>query len=225
MQITLQSWNYNLNTIVDLCKVKSEKYIIYLPWMNFKFEEIDWLSNIFLDLWYNFVRFNFKYHQDWNSIDNFNLESDLEDIQSLINYLDLNWFNIKCIGVIAKSFWWVKWFLLNDSRIKVYWFIAPATFFWKHSNIDNIKTLKYWEIKNIKDVILDADILDNWNLPIIIIHWKNDNIVNIRNSKKIYNNIYWIKKIIIIEWMWHSYDNKFNEIINENLISFFKKYL
>lgn len=178
-----------------------------------------------LNNWYNFVRFNFKYHQDWNSIDNFNLESDLEDIQSLIKYLDLNWFYIKDIGIIGKSFWWVKWFLLNDSRIKVYWFISPATFFWEYSNIDNIKTLKYWEIKNIKDIMLDENILYKWRYPTIFIHWEMDEVINMSNSKCIFNNIKWEKEIYEIKWMKHNIDLIFHNIIWNKIILFFSKFI
>lgn len=224
MKFEFESNWFTLNWQVDFCDLEEDKYVLYIPGMNFALEDIDWLSTIITSYWYNFVRFWFRYHF-YNNINDCSISTDLEDIYNLFFYLDNFWYNIEKIGVIAKSLWGVKAFLLDDSRIKAYSFLAPAVFFEQGADKDKMKATNYGSIKNLDELILPLNIIENREYPTILFHGNNDEVVNISNSCYIYSKINYPKEFVSLSWMQHSIDEDNKENIGKKTALFFNKYL
>lgn len=224
MKITFDSGDYKLHGKIDISK-NSQKYVIYIPWMRFDINELNEVAQRFANKWYNFVRFNFRYHENGNVLDAFTLSSDLDDIHSLIKHLDTTWHTIKEIAIIAKSFGWVKWFLLNDSRIKAYSFLAPAAFFSAQWNIDKIKDIPYGKLESMQSIELSQEILHTRSAPILFIHGTDDWVIPLANSYSIYETIPCTKQIIEISWMGHSIPSEQWEKAWTTILEFFSDYV
>lgn len=223
---TFKSGNFELDYKIDIADNWSNKTVIYIPWMSFKINEVDRLSNSFVMSGYNFVRFNFRYHQKRRDLGNFSLKTDLEDLTHLFTTLKIIGVDLKNCWIIAKSFGWVKAFLLGRFEFKCYGFLAPATFFDSNSNIDLIRNIKYRDITKLQDIKLSTSILSNWNDPSIFIHGTSDSIIDIENSRFIYDYLSSSKEFYEIYGMWHSINEENFQIqITNYLVNFFKNNL
>lgn len=226
METTFFSWSHELNLIIDIWPKKTAPFIIYIPWMRYVIKEMDYLALAFNEAGFNFVRFDFPYHKEWISMDDFSLSDDISVVEDLMSELDRLFPRIAKIWIIAKSFWWVKWFLFEDERLFASAFIAPAAFFSEGWNISKISDIKYSQISNIRDINLDSKILEDIKVPVCVAHSKDDEVVPFSNSEEILERIKQDKEFLVFSDASHSFKSYANkEKLQKGLISFFEKNL
>lgn len=228
IDVVFESWEKYLHWIINLCEDPQAPFVIFLPWISWKAltQRFDYLAQAFIDWWLNFFRFNFGGYEEWCDINSSSLDSELNDLKSAVNYLALMGYNMVNYGILAKSLWWMKAFLNEDERMKCVWLLAPATFFDDNWNIDVMRTMEYWFIESVKNFIIDTKKLEDFHISTILIHWDTDDIVDIENSKKIYELLKWKKQFHKIPWANHSMERPLDkEKVLELCVPFFKENL
>lgn len=158
---------------------------------------------------YDYLNFSFKWN--WNSCLSFNemsLSSNINDIWDIIKHID----NDYSITFIASSFgasaliWFLNKKEILKSRIKKIILLAPVLKlqdklqdkFWKdfREKLKNNFSISFYHFKDKKNVFITNDFLSDLekydleksligmdSYKIIIIHWTQDNVISIDNSK------------------------------------------
>jgi hypothetical protein len=222
-------WSFHcLNYWIDTPKDPSNKTILYIPWVSFSIKETQSLSDTFVDSWYNFIRFSFPYNNKNVDVWKFNIKDDLSVIKEVLLDVQKRWIKINSLWIIAKSFGSIKVPLLKNIKIQCYWFISPVIYFSRKPTINLVKTSFYNDIKSFDEILFNDNILKKWSVPVILMHWLEDNVVSYSNSEFIYKNlkIWTPKEIYWIKWLAHSIKKEeTKDFINKKLLMFFRKYL
>lgn len=187
----------------------------------------DYLAEEFNRAGFNFVRFDFRGYAKGKSIDNSTVQEELEDIHTVLSFLESQKINLDHFGIVAKSFGGVKAFLLQDSRLSVLGLLAPAVYFSNIPTMDQLKNKPYKDITHLNDLQLDEKTLKTWSVPTLIVHGDQDKTVPLENSQKIVRSMTSKKDLKVIAGGGHSLDETEDQkkIVRNMLIDFFKNEL
>lgn len=217
-------WVY-LHWLINVCDDPQAPFVILVPWISWKAlsERFDYLAEWFNNSWLNFFRFNFTWYEEWVDFNLTNLDIELQDLKNAVNFLANSWYNMVNYGILWKSFWWLKALLNKDERMKCLGLLAPAVFVWEVWNIDVMKSVEYGIIEWVKNFVIDQKFFDDFHISTIILHWDEDDIVDLENSKKLFELLKWKKQFHKIVWADHWFHQPWNqEKIIDLTVWFFK---
>lgn len=185
------------------------------------------ISKIFADNKYTFVRFNFRGYEKNNSLNDYSLNDEIEDMISVVNFLNTNKFNTKKLFVVAKSFGATRICgVVNQLTITSIGYISPAITISETETFNKNKNIKYKFIDNIESISFSPKTISKIKIPTIIFHSESDTLIPISKATRFYNLLNTKnKKFVSIKNEDHSVKDKKNlDIIYTELINFFNKF-
>lgn len=210
---------------------KNDIALILCHW--FTWNSSTWLTNPLWELLSEeFLSIRFDFRGNWESEGKFQdtcISRELEDLTIVIDYIKKNYYPTKII-LIWHSFWWAI-ALLNTQINQVGWLILIS---WEW-NLEKAVELEFdsnqlreleekwstqivdwskdWELNTIWKKFLEdmqrystLQTAKNLQIPCLIIHWKEDEVIPVEFSQEIYNNIKGSKEIVLIERADHSFN-------------------
>lgn len=212
-----------------------------------------WLINPLWDmLWKDFLSVKFDFRGNWESEGKFQdtcISRELEDLIVVIDYIKKSYNPAKII-LIWHSFWWAI-ALLHTQTSKVEGLILIS---WEW-NLEKAVSLEFdnnqlkeleekwstqivdwskdWELNTIWKRFLEdmqrystIEAAKKLQIPSIIIHWVEDDVVPVEFSQEIFDNIKTLKEIVLINEADHSFNYfSWNNTKVVELIEIIRKWL
>lgn len=150
--------------------------------------------------------------KDYKELEKLSISEILIIIQNAVDFLIKSGFEE--IFLKGKSFGGGLSLIYNSNKIKKSVLWAPAISFDKISNVEEFRDKKLMEIKNVTDLKINKEKLEENKIPKLIIHGTKDEVISLENSKKIVNSSK-NASLIMIENADHAYSKEewLNEVV------------
>lgn len=218
--------NITLNGKINLVS-KTDPVVIFIPGVSGKAltDKFDWIANVFTDIGYNFVRFNFRGYEEGSNFEEFSLENELEDFGNLLEKLNEMGFNMKKYGVVAKSMGALKALLTQDSNLKCTGLLAPAISLNEKDNLSKTEKVLYKNIGEYFEYKLSFNMVKN-SPATIVFYGDKDQVVKKEDTENLIKHLSNPKESYCIQNEDHSLEEaKTKLFIREKITPFFKKHL
>ncbi|MCD6476998.1 MAG: alpha/beta hydrolase [Candidatus Aenigmarchaeota archaeon] len=198
------------------------------------------------------VNFLFSAYNNINDISNLSIEDSIEELKCIIGFVNKQNIDKNRIAIVAQSLGCSITILLNDERIKANVFLAPGIFLrkvfsklFKHFNVleelenkgfaiykpisrgtDKKIGVKFWnEVKQIDHITEEQ--IRKIKIPTLIVHGTDDDLVEIEQSKKLYEMLNEPKKLFLVKDAPHVTINNLNQrkIVIKEILDWLNKWL
>lgn len=164
---------------------------------------------------------SFIFPEIWSSMEELE-ESTVEEIKHNIDkvFIYIKSKGFKEVVFVGKSFGATISLLYEDKCITSRILIAPVLSVGEEGNIDTLLNIKLKEIKDLKDLIFNGQVLSRINVPTLVLHGSKDLVISTEISKVLVGELS-NAKLEIIEDADHSFkDTEIEKKLFDKILTF-----